>query len=450
MRSVVVGLFCALLTGLFSTSVAVGASIDAGQKAKGMAAAPALISATGLECQLSNAYMIDTQDDSKNHGQMTLYEVACSGSEGYVLVSHSKPGIPPDSYSCLEQMGSPGKCNLPENANPVAGLTPFVQKVNPGCQIAKARVLGHIPEDKQGVYEIACQNGDGFNMTASDPLTTAKPISLQPCIALAATSQKCTLTDQASQFARIDALAAQSGKTCQVKDRRYILTSDDGSNYYEVACQDGTGFVLQQAANGSLAKTIGCADADYVGGGCTLTNARQAQTEQAGLYTKFAQKAGFDCNVAKYAPLDAGLSGFEVVELSCSNRPDGAIGVFPASESQAGQILPCARSELDNYRCSLTPAATGYPLLTEDLKKLGKVTCTVSGSRIVGVTADKQGYIEVACADGGLGFMIKYAMATHTPTEAVGCVFASGIAGGCQLPSNQRHPAETTPPKRGS
>ena len=33
-------------------------------------------------------------------------------------------------------------------------------------------------------------------------------------------------------------------------------------------------------------------------GGCTLTDSRQAQTEQIGIYTDLAKKAGFDSPVS--------------------------------------------------------------------------------------------------------------------------------------------------------
>jgi hypothetical protein len=451
MRPIVVGLFCAVLAALLPPTAASAAAIDAGMKAKGMAAAPGLVTAAGLDCQPSAAAQLGQQNDPKTHTSSTIFEIACKDREGFLVIDHAGKA-PPDPYTCLEMEGTPAgnlKCSLPENANPAAGLQPIVAKVNTTCQVAKARVLGHSQQGKQTFLEVACQDGDGFIVTASDPLSTTQPVAMQPCLAYAESQNiKCTLTDAAAELARVDQLAAQSGKTCQVKDRRYMLTTQDGMNFYEIACQDGKGYVLQQAAAGNLVKTIDCANADYVGGGCTLTNTRQAQSEEAGLYTRLARAAGFDCAVSKYAPFNVENTGHEVIELACSNRPDGAVAIFAAaSSSETGQILPCGRSELAGYRCSLTPQTAAYAALTDDLRKLGKTSCTVSGSRIVGVTPDKKGFIEVACADGNPGFMIAYTVTPLVPTDVTACTIARNIAGGCTLAGNQPRTAASAPAK---
>ena len=52
-------------------------------------------------------------------------------------------------------------------------------------------------------------------------------------------------------------------------------------------------------------------------------------TEQAGLYSRLATKAGFACTVGKYAMFPS-KAREEVVELQCSNRPDGGVAVFDA------------------------------------------------------------------------------------------------------------------------
>ncbi|MDX5331759.1 MAG: hypothetical protein LPK04_11250, partial [Caulobacteraceae bacterium] len=89
------------------------------------------------------------------------------------------------------------------------------------------------------------------------------------------------------------------------------------------------------------------------------------------------------------------------------------------------------------YRCGLNDQATTYPILTADLKKMGRDSCEVSAQRMVGKTADGSAYIEVACADGLAGYMLQYKQNPIAVTEALGCAFAKGIAGGCQLPGNK-------------
>src|SRR6185437_9673953 len=109
--------------------------------------------------------------------------------------------------------------------------------------------------------------------------------------------------------------------------RRYVLTTTTGSNFYEVACDNGRGYMIEENGKGELARMVDCSKADFVGGGCTLTDSRAAETEQAALYSKLATKSGFNCDVAKYAVLPT-TGPKEIIELQCKNRPDGGIGVF--------------------------------------------------------------------------------------------------------------------------
>jgi hypothetical protein len=259
---------------------------------------------------------------------------------------------------------------------------------------------------------------------------------MQPCIMFDPTGTvKCELTDRAAQLAIIDQLMTKSSKPCTVKDRAFVGATETGTLYYEVACQDGKGYVLQQAANGALTRTIDCVDADFLNGGCKLTDTRKAKTEQADLYTQLSKKAGFDCTVTGYAPFSVAPEGKEVVELACANGM-GGIGVFSSKPTEPSVVYDCARSELKQFRCSLTKPAAGYPTLTGDLKALGRASCQVSASRMVGITADQRGYIEVGCADGLQGYMIEYTLTPLTPKNVIVCSEATGIAGGCTLPGN--------------
>ena len=412
---------------------------DAGKKA-----APALMQAAGIPCQVSDARLVGVAPDPKTKKDIKYYEVACTGGLGYVVVDNGA-GAAPAWQACADmaKVGADGKpnalyCILPGNADSSAAFDSFVAKTKVNCGVSAYRGIGHAPDATY--FEVACKNGRGYVLRTSSPPDPSKTVQLIPCLAYPEGTQlSCKLTSAASQLNVVDALATQSGKSCQVKDKRYILTSDSMDNYYEVACTDGKGYVLHEDATGKLAETIGCDVAGGIGGGCTLTNSRQAETDQAGLYSKLAHKAGFACDVSKYSPFNVQMPGHEVVELACSNRPDGAVAIFPAKATETAQIYDCAHSELAGFRCSFTKADDAFPHLTDDLRKLGKTSCAVNGERMVGETADKTGYIEVTCADGNPGYMISYVMATMTPKEAIACTLAKDIVGGCQLPGNLKH-----------
>jgi hypothetical protein len=453
MRPIRVGLAVALMLsilapmGAWAAAKAPAVTISKESRTKGMADAPALITAAGSDCQVDDARFIGEGTEDKTKVKQAIYEVSCKASEGLIL---EKKGDQVSAYTCLQVNqpqadGKPGSlhCDLPSNQDPKAGLIPFIAKTQITCAPDKVRAIGQSPTN--AYFEVACSdNPGGYVLVAAAPLRLDKPVTAEPCIMIPDTANvKCLLTDRAAQLSVVDKLGAAAGKPCVIKDggRGFIGAATNGKIYYEEACADGKGFILVEAPNGGLAQSIPCVEADGVFGGCKLTDTRQAKTEQAGLYTDLAKKAGFDCAVSGYAPLP-GLTDTpdtEVVELACSNRKDGAIGFFGATAANPSGVYDCAHAQLLGYRCSLTKTADAFPDLTADLKTLGKSTCIVSESRPVGVTADKKGYLEVGCSDGLQGYMLQYPVKPPTPLvpmAAIVCSQASGIAGGCTLPGN--------------
>ena len=443
MRPIAIGLTAALaLAALIPAAVisapkekAAATAVDAKAREAGMKAAPAVAQAAGISCTVTDARLIG--NDKKT--STDYYEVACQQGLGFALLA--KKDEKPQSYSCLEtaQAAADGKpsalaCVLPGNADAKAGLAPYLAKASTACDIQNARAIG--AGAKNAYFEVACKGGAGYIVQTAAPVNIDQEVVVNSCLLYEDGSNvSCKLTDKATQLAIVDTLAGASGKNCAVKDKRYVLSTKT-DNYFEVSCQDGKGYMLQQTATtGALAKTVDCAQASYVGGGCTLTDSLAAQTEQAGLYTKLATKAGFDCKVEKYGMLPSQDPRKEIVELKCSNRPDGGIGIFTATSNT---VYDCVASELNGYRCSFTKADAVYPRLTADLKGLGKGSCTVSGSRIIGQTAT-QGFVEVACSDGLPGWVMAYPLGETAakPAELLSCLQAKGVGGGCKLPTNQ-------------
>jgi len=351
------------------------------------------------------------------------------------VVAQSTAGV--QVFTCMEtaEPGPDGKassllCLLPGNTDPKAQLASYVSKGGANCTISGARALGHTPQNTY--FEVSCQGGSGYIIMTSAPPRMDKEVTVNPCVMYdPASNVACKLTDRAAQLAVADKLIVAAGKPCTVKDRRYVGMTQQHEILFELACNEGKGYVVVQATNGSLARSFDCTTSDL----CELTDTRSARTEQAGLYTQLAQKAGFNCDVATYAPFPPNANNDDIVEMTCKNRQDGAVGVFPVRGGTA-VIYDCAHAELAGYRCTKTDPLLSYGRLTDDLKTLGKTTCAVSKARAVGVTADKRGFIEVACADGGQGYMIEYSMAPLTPKATIICAQASGISGGCRLPGN--------------
>lgn len=414
-------------------------TISPDERAAGMKAAPALVKAANLPCTVADARLVGTGVGS-DKVKATYYEVACKEGAGYVLVAKDKDPTP-TYFDCLmtAATGADGKpgglaCQLPANANPAAMLQPLTTQAGAPCEVDKGRYIGSTAD--KNLYEAACKNGAGY--VVETPKAGGAPQAVN-CLAFASQGGglKCELTTEAQQLGEADALAAASGK-CTLKDKRYVLTAADGTDYFEVSCTDGKGYMLHADKTGKLAEAIPCASATYVGGGCTLTDARQAMTQQTGVYSDLAKKAGFDCNVTKYADFPSQKEDQEVVELACSNRPDGGVGVFPAHGTP--KVYDCVRALAEGYKCSYTPESADYAKLTADLKSMGKGSCIVNGARAFGHTPTGDDFIEVSCADGGPGWVID--IEPNGRTEADGlrnCAQAAALGtGGCQLPTNTK------------
>ena len=417
-------------------AAAAAGGLDPKALAAGMAAVPALLTQSGVSCTLDQARLIG---EDKKSGQ-SYYEFSCSVGVGGVLVAN-KSGATPAYYNCLETNrpqpdGKPSSlfCKLPGNADPKAQLAPFVAKTPIACPIANARSIGSSPTNTY--FELGCADGSGFILVTSAPMSVDKDVKMNTCLAYEGGGNiSCELSTREAQLAVVDRLMASSGKTCAITDKRYILTTINFSTYFEVACGDGKGYVIERNAAGALARTIDCANAPS-GAECTLTDAREAKTEQAGLYSRLATKAGFQCTVGKYAMFPS-RAREEVVELQCTNRPDGGVAVFDADGN--GRVSNCVLSLLDGRKCSFSDQAAAYPAVTADLKAMGKSTCTVSEARPIGRSAAGDGYLEVGCSDGLPGWVLVYGAGSNKPREVLSCKQAAGTGGGCKIANNLRN-----------
>jgi hypothetical protein len=399
-------------------------------RAAGMKAAPALIAAANLPCSLSAARVIGNGKDAKGQ-TISLTEIACKDSLGFVVATDAK-GQPGQVFDCLMAATTPNLgCRLPENANPAAGLQSVVNQTGRACTVDKAHFMG-MTTDKH-IYEVACSNGEGVVLLI--PIAGGAATS-DNCLAYAGQGNiQCTLTTTDQEMAEAKSLETAAAK-CTVAKDRYMLSTEDGSDYFEIACPDGKGYVLHGDKTGALAETIPCAEAFSIGSGCTLTDARQAETQEATLYSGLAKGAGFDCQVSKYALFPQSDSTKDIVEMVCSNRADGAVGIFPAKG--AGLVYDCIRSQDEGYKCTFTPDSAVYPHLSDALRAAGKGSCVVSSARPFAHGVDGSDYVEVGCADGGSGWVLIYPAGSPSPKELLNCAQAHDMNGGCQLSGNKK------------
>jgi len=266
------------------------------------------------------------------------------------------------------------------------------------------------------------------------PQTATSSVQTVNCIILKTPAGQfpCKLTTEAANAGFINGLAAKSTTPCTVTKQRFAMTMQDGSTYYEFACSQGPGQMVQADSGGRFLRTLTCAQAAAMNEPCTLT-AGAPSKPTAVEFTAQAKAAGIDCDVDKFGifAIKANISG--AVEVVCTN---GQAGVLITDMAGKAQLYNCGRVTAEGYACSLSPKEKGYADLTAQLRVEGRETCNVNNSApLVSATA---AYIEVSCANGEPGFMFMYPKTSNTPSIIYSCARATGIAGGCKLPANKK------------
>jgi hypothetical protein len=242
------------------------------------------------------------------------YEVACTEGLGYVITD-SVGKSPAEAVLCLEMdgaqpngQGGPGgppgggpngapgggpggpeggmggglppggpagsasaNCQLPGNANQAAGMIPFLLKAGiQQCTPSRVRGIGH--SASRSFIEVACDdNASGYILATTLSPDVNKEVQASACADLAADSNiRCKLTDPNAALKVADDLVRQSDKACKVTDRRMFGTNDAGDKFYEVACAEGTGYIVQQTSEGKLGQMATCEEIGTMAGGCQL------------------------------------------------------------------------------------------------------------------------------------------------------------------------------------
>jgi hypothetical protein len=250
-------------------SVSTTANADHPSQVTTRATASKLIHDNKLPCSLT-----DARNAGGGHGPtgpVTVYEVACSEGLGYIIFAPDRAGPTSQAQNCVISAepvnGKPSfwTCRLPGNANPSAGLTSIVARSGHTCDVEKAHYLGST-RDKD-IYEVLCKSG------SDDVLEVAKSgrdAMLAPCIAFGRSSQiKCILSTPEESAAVLQRLVKSSGHACSLIGERYLGSAASRSDFYEVACNEGYGYMIELDHAGKVTLTD-CKWASNIGSGCVL------------------------------------------------------------------------------------------------------------------------------------------------------------------------------------
>lgn len=245
------------------------------------AAAQALMTAAGVSCQVSEAIMLGVTAE-----QQFTYEAVCAEGPGYLAVSST----PPQTFNCMELSGQAEtsrlrdpaaevgqQCTLPINLNPLPVLSTYAREAGIDCTVDQGSIIGKSTAGNN-IIEVGCTDRDGFwiEKTATGWTTT-------PCWDLVLDNEACRYSTEAEldgSWTRI--LAGTEAAACDIQQVRRVGKDARGLSVYELKCGAGDGWFARVGSRHTAEVVLSCAapQAAALGGGCQLTAAAPATTEQ--------------------------------------------------------------------------------------------------------------------------------------------------------------------------
>jgi hypothetical protein len=236
------------------------------------------------------------------------------------------------------------------------------------CKPTDAERIGHGKYDVDGkrmevvAYEVACGNGMGYLLAS---LGAERPIAVS-CFAAAATradsiarGEKSDVYCQLAANKDLKAVAASlmtgAGISCRVNDFRWFGLAH--TEYTEVDCGDGTGYLLKAQQNEPAAQVsaMTCQEAAKQGMKCHLTDGGPVAVPVTMQTFRDALKvAGVGCEPAQMRLVGREtVSRRYVVEMQCADATD-LVALIPLDGStKKFETLDCAAAMQRNILCTL-------------------------------------------------------------------------------------------------
>jgi hypothetical protein len=302
---------------------------------------------------------------------MMMFSTGPSHAQGAPGVHQDNSGINGSlSRADLEKLGGDHtSAEVPKDpvlarAKAKAQSLPLLQAVQISCDVSDAKLViagtrrpvSGGKEVETRVYEVACTGNMGYLL---ETVGKEMPIAIT-CLsaeeARAADVAKgkepsffCKLPENTNVYGMVTSMImAGAGAQCDVRTLQlYGRSESTHSEYSEVACKDGNGFLLRIAQPGSQAKTVvmSCAEAAKQSIKCRLTDAGPVEVPVTLQTFKEALAGnGVSCDIGQIR-----LIGQEdhmkryVVEYLCANQAKSAIAFIPlAGNSNPYESLDCA------------------------------------------------------------------------------------------------------------
>ena len=285
----------------------------------------------------------------------------------------------------LEKLGGDHKQDGADSKDPVlsrakatAQSVALLQSLKISCDVNDAKlIVAGTRKPKSGgrevetrVYEVACNGGMGYILETQGKEAPMAISCLSAEEARAADAAKgrepsffCKLPENKDVYAWVTSMiAAGSGGQCEVRTLQLFGHSESThSDYSEVACTDGKGFMLRVAQPGSQAQTLAmsCQEAAKQGIKCRLTDVGPIEAPVTlQTFKEVLAKNAVTCNIGQIR-----LIGQEdhlkryVVEYRCADQPAGMVAFLPLpGNANPYESLDCATAlSASGVRCEFTP-----------------------------------------------------------------------------------------------
>lgn len=231
------------------------------------------------------------------------------------------------------------------------------RQVKPGAKEVDARV-----------YEVACSGGMGYLLQTQGTEVPLGNTCLNAEEARAGDVAKgkqpsyfCTLPENRDVYALVSALIKTgTGTDCTVGDLQWFgRSAETRTDYSEVLCKDGKGFLLQVPQPGSPAPTtaMSCVDAARRGIKCRLSDAGPVvEPVTMDSFKAALAQHGVSCKIEQIQ-----LVGQEeqrkryVVEYRCADQAAGMVAFIPLRDNTTPyETMDCAKAVQSGVICSFT------------------------------------------------------------------------------------------------
>lgn len=239
----------------------------------------ALFVAGSTACQVTEANLLGVSAE-----QVKIYEAACAGAPGYIVVASTPPQIVDcvvlDSQAQAARAANPeaptgSTCALPANQDIQGFLKAYAVQASVPCTVDEAKVRG-LASAGGIVYEIGCAGVDGYWIEKN-----ASGWEKTECLQVVSQSGSCVFTTPAEQAATVKSwLAGSEAAACDVQQVRLMGQNANG-RFVEMTCAGADGAIVRLNAERAVQQVYPCATAQQIGGGCKLTTTAPAATPQA-------------------------------------------------------------------------------------------------------------------------------------------------------------------------